>query len=83
MTEACALSEGLEADAVLLDYRLKGELSEPVARRFLDRGIKVVITTGADVKDLPEVMRGCAVVQKPFGLDNIEHGLVQALGGLQ
>lgn len=79
LTEALALSEGIEADAVLLDYRLKGELSEPAAQSFLARGIKVVLTTGADTRDLPETLKNCAVIQKPFGLDNIERGLVQAL----
>jgi len=78
LREAMLLSEGIEADCVLLDYRLKGEFSEPAARGFLERGIKVVLTTGADVQDLPDTLKTCAVIQKPFGLDNIERGLVQA-----
>lgn len=79
LSEALALSQGIEADAVLLDYRLKGELSEPAAQSFLARGIKVVLTTGADARDLPDTLRTCAVIQKPFGLDNVEKGLVEAL----
>lgn len=82
LSEALTMSQGVEADAVLLDYRLKGELSEPAAKCFLDRGIKVVLTTGADVRDLPETFKACAVVQKPFGLETIERGLVQAFGGV-
>ena len=81
LSEAMILSEGIEADAVLLDYRLKGELSEPAAKSFIQRGIKVVLTTGADLRDLPETFKTCAVIQKPFGLDNIERALVQALTG--
>lgn len=77
--EALALSKGLEADAVLLDYRLKGELSVPAAESFLARGIKVVFTTGADTRDIPEPLRICAVIQKPFGLETVERGLVAAL----
>ena len=79
LTEAMALSEGIEADAVLLDYRLRGELTDPVARRFMDRGITVVLTTGADVTDLPDALRRCAVIRKPFGLETIERGLIDAL----
>ena len=80
LSEAMTLSEGIEADVVLLDYRLKGEFSDPVAKSFLDRGIKVVVTTGADVRDLPEAFKACSVIQKPFGLEMIERGLVEALG---
>ena len=82
LSEALILSEGIEADAVLLDYRLKGEFSESAALSFLERGIKVVLTTGADIRDLPVTLQTCAVIQKPFGLDNIERGLVEALTGV-
>ncbi|MBX7198985.1 MAG: hypothetical protein K1X51_06370 [Rhodospirillaceae bacterium] len=79
LSEAMALSGDIEADAVLLDYRLKGELSEPAAHSFLARGIKVVLTTGIDPRDLPGTLKVCAVIRKPFGLDNVESGLVRAL----
>jgi DNA-binding NtrC family response regulator len=79
LPEAMTLAEDLDADVVLLDFRLKGEASEPVAQRLLKRGIKVVLTTGADVFDLPEPLRGCAMIRKPFGLENIEQGLMDAL----
>ena len=79
LPEAMTLADDLEADVVLLDFRLKGEPSEPVARRLMERGVKVVITTGADLFELPERLRGCAVIQKPFGLESIEQGLVAAL----
>ena len=79
LSEAMLLADDLQADVVLLDFRLKGEPSEPVAQRLLERGVKVVITTGADVQDLPERLQGCAVIRKPFGLETIEQGLVAAL----
>jgi DNA-binding NtrC family response regulator len=81
LSEAMTMSMGVEADAVLLDYRLKGELSGPAVKGFLDRGIKVVLTTGADPRDLPDTFKACAVIQKPFGLDTIERGLIEAFGG--
>jgi len=79
LSEAMILADDLDADVVLLDFRLKGEGSEPVARRLLERGLKVVITTGADVYDLPEALQRCAMIRKPFGLETIEQGLVAAL----
>ena len=79
LSEAMALSQGIEADAVLLDYKLKGEFSEPAAQSFLARGIKVILTTGADERDIPATLKACAVVHKPFGLETIERGLVEAL----
>jgi DNA-binding NtrC family response regulator len=82
LSEALAMSHGIEADAVLLDYRLKGEFSDAAAKSFLDRGIKVVLTTGADVRDLPDTFKDCSVIQKPFGLDTIERGLMEALRDL-
>jgi DNA-binding response OmpR family regulator len=79
LPEAMSLADDLDADVVLLDFRLKGQPSEPVARRLLERGVKVVITTGADDAELPENLRRCALVRKPFGLETIEQGLVAAL----
>ncbi len=80
LAEAMELADDVEADAVLLDYRLKDERSGPAAVRFLERGIKVILTTGVNEDTLPEALRVCAVIQKPFGLTNLEAGLVRVLG---
>jgi DNA-binding NtrC family response regulator len=79
LAEALQLAEDVVADAVLLDYRLKDEHSDPAAVRFLERGIKVILTTGAETASLPETLKPCAVMHKPFGLANLEDSLVQAL----
>lgn len=82
LTEAMSLADTLEAgdvDAVLLDYRLKGEGSAPAAQRFMNRGIRVIVTTGMDDQSLPESMQDCATIRKPYGIEGLEQGLVDAL----
>ena len=52
LSAALDLADGVHADAVVMDYRLKDERSEPAALRFLERGIKVILTTGAQPDSL-------------------------------
>lgn len=82
LTEALSLAEKLQAcdvDAVLLDYRLKGEASGPACEQFKSRGIRVIVTTGMDDQSLPAAMQGCAQIRKPYGIDLLEQGLIDAL----
>lgn len=82
LTEAMSLADSLDAanvDAVLLDYRLKGEGSAPAAQRLMMRGIRVIVTTGMDDTNLPEAMQNCATIRKPYGIDGLEQGLIDAL----
>jgi DNA-binding NtrC family response regulator len=82
LPEAMSLADSLDAanvDAVLLDYRLKGEGSAPAAQRLKMRGIRVIVTTGMDDTSLPEAMQNCATIRKPYGIDGLEQGLVDAL----
>ena len=84
LTEALSLADTLDADdvdAVLLDYRLKGEASAPAAQEFRKRGIRVIVTTGVDDQNLPAELRDCASIRKPYGLELLEQGLVDALSG--
>jgi DNA-binding NtrC family response regulator len=83
LTEAMSLADSLDArqvDAVLLDYRLKGEGSGPAAQRFKNRGIRVIVTTGMDDHSLPDALQNCATIRKPYGIDGLEQGLIDALG---
>jgi DNA-binding NtrC family response regulator len=83
LTEAMSLADTLEpcdVDAVLLDYRLKGEASAPAAQRFKMRGIRVIVTTGMDDRSLPDTLQDCATIRKPYGIDGLEQGLIDALG---
>src|SRR4051812_42054607 len=77
LSDALDLADGVNADAVVMDYRLKDERSEPAALRFLERGIKVILTTGGEPDSLPETLRPCDVMTKPFGLANLEDHLIR------
>lgn len=82
LTEALSLADTLDArdvDAVLLDYRLKGEGSAPAAEQFRKRGIRVIVTTGMDDRNLPAELQDCASIRKPYGIELLEQGLVDAL----
>lgn len=82
LTEAMSLADTLNAgdvDAVLLDYRLRGEPSAPAAQLLKNRGIRVIVTTGMDDCSLPETMQGCATIRKPYGIEGLEQGLIDAL----
>jgi DNA-binding NtrC family response regulator len=79
LKEAMSLADEAEVDAVLLDYKLKGEPSDPAAQRFMTRGIRVILTTGVEQIHLPATLQDCAIVRKPYGLENLEQGLVRAL----
>ena len=77
LSDALHLANDVSADAVVMDYRLKDERSEPAALRFMERGIKVILTTGAETDSLPDTLRPCDVMPKPFGLSNLEDHLVR------
>ena len=80
LDEAVALADNVDADAVLLDFRLKGQESAPAAQRFCARGIKVILATGADA-GAEHATGACEVVKKPFGLTNLEEALLRAFSG--
>lgn len=82
LREAMSLADTLHADdvdAVLLDYRLKGEGSAPAAQEFKKRGIRVIVTTGMDDHTLPAELQDCASIRKPYGIELLEQGLIDAL----
>ena len=83
LNEAMSLADKLnpdDVDLVLLDFRLKGEGSTPAAQRFKNRGIQIIVTTGMDDHSLPESLQGCATLRKPYGIDGLEQGLMDAFG---
>ena len=72
------LPEGLDLaqndciDVALLDVRLGGELSVPIADRLLARGIPLAFATGySDTGLVPEHLRGIPRLNKPYRLDAV------------
>jgi light-regulated signal transduction histidine kinase (bacteriophytochrome)/CheY-like chemotaxis protein len=69
-------------DAALLDINLDGEMSWDVAAELKRRGIPFVFSTGYDVaKILPDFLSGSLVISKPFGIQDVENRLRQAISG--
>lgn len=53
-------------DAGLLDVRIRGGDSFPVARALGDRGLPFILMTGYLRQDLPPEFRDCALLGKPI-----------------
>jgi DNA-binding response OmpR family regulator len=67
--DALALIEVAEFDGALLDVRLNGELSFPIARRLIERNIPFLFLTGHITADVPDEFRRQIFLKKPVGVD--------------
>lgn len=62
----------LKLDIALLDSNLSGERSYGLAEDLVSSGIPVVFCTGyEELDELPDVLRECAIVPKPFRNDTL------------
>lgn len=73
--EALQLLDRSAVDCAVLDIRLMNGSSQSVAEALLDRGVRFVVVTGVDEKQVPPVYGGAPVVQKVFAA----HQLVDAV----
>ena len=53
-------------DAAILDVKLDGEVTFPLAEELLTRGVPIALATGYDVASLPENFQGVPLLRKPF-----------------
>lgn len=65
LAEALALAEG-KIDAAVLDARLDGDSSAPLAARLRQRKIPFLLASGYQAKSLPEGLEGAALLEKPY-----------------
>ena len=75
-----AMSEGDDLNAALLDCRLGGERSWPVARALAERGIPFLFMTGAPDDDVPVDLEDRERLAKPFTLSFLETALARLTG---
>jgi CheY-like chemotaxis protein len=81
---AAQLADGLrkakitEIDVAVLDINLQGQLSYPIALTLKDRGIPFIFATGYGTSGVPHAFEGVPILAKPFGIDELEHGLHRA-----
>jgi CheY-like chemotaxis protein len=53
-------------DAAILDVKLDGDVTFPLAEELLMRGVPIVLATGYDLVSLPEKFQGVPHLRKPF-----------------
>ena len=70
-----------EPDAAVLDVNIAGDEVYPVAHALAARNIPFIFATGYGARGLDESWRGRPIVQKPFQMEHLSHGLLTALGG--
>jgi CheY-like chemotaxis protein len=67
-------------DAAVLDVNIAGDDVYPVARALAERNIPFVFATGYGSRGLADSWRDRPIVQKPFQVQHLSHGLLAALG---
>jgi CheY-like chemotaxis protein len=82
---AATVSEALAAasqplDGALLDVQLGAEKVYPVADRLLALGTPIIFTTGYSADRLPERLRHCPRLSKPFSRGQLQRLAVQVFG---
>jgi two-component SAPR family response regulator len=69
-----------EPEAAVLDVNIAGDEVYPVAQALAERNIPFIFATGYGARGLDEVWRSRPIVQKPFQMEHLSHGLLRALG---
>ena len=76
-----ALEEDIPFDAAIVDLVLSNEDASPIIQMLSERGIPVVVSTGADI-DLghPALTSAVAFLQKPYSQSDLIEALVEWAG---
>jgi two-component SAPR family response regulator len=80
VSKALDLVANSTPDAAVLDVNIAGDEVYPVAQALAARGIPFVFATGYGSRGLTDTWRGRPIVQKPFQVEHLSHGLLSALG---
>ena len=75
-----ARDPGLAFDVAILDVNVAGESITPVAQALSERPTPFVFATGYGESGVPEAFRGRPVLQKPFGMADVQARLREACG---
>lgn len=80
IARARAMIEGdFSADVAILDVNVAGEPVFPVAEMLAGRGVPIVFATGYDRDGLPAAWHGCAILQKPYTIEDVARSLKSAV----
>jgi CheY-like chemotaxis protein len=75
LEEALVKATTLSMDVAILDVNLGGQLSYPVAKTLEARNIPFLFATGYGATGLSPDFRGVPILNKPFGIPQLENAL--------
>jgi CheY-like chemotaxis protein len=75
LAQAVACAKTCDVDAALLDINLAGERIYPAAEILRARNIPLVFATGYGTQGVEPAWRDCAILQKPFLIEQLERAL--------
>lgn len=73
--KAFEMLESLEFDVAILDVNVNGELVFPLAQRISEKGKPIVFSSGYGRSGLPAAFDTCAMLAKPFSIQDLERAL--------
>jgi CheY-like chemotaxis protein len=80
LADACRMAATAAIDVAVLDVNLDGQPAFPVAKILQSRKIPFVFSTGYGASGLPDEFNRHPVLGKPFKTDDLQSGLLRAVG---
>jgi two-component SAPR family response regulator len=72
LPEALALLVESDVDAAILDVKIEGQSSAPVAEELIRRGIPWAFTSSNETDDIARRYPGVPIIAKPFTSEHVE-----------
>ncbi|MDF3074908.1 MAG: two-component response regulator, partial [Alphaproteobacteria bacterium] len=82
VTLALAAIERDPPDVAVLDVNLRGEMVLPVAQKLASDGIPFAFATGYGKTEMLGAFHHYPILQKPFGMPDLENALRSALAAV-
>ena len=79
LEDAVALAREIDVDLAILDVRLQGQHSEPVARILQARGIPFIFATGYRTSEIDQEFQAVPALPKPFQTADLARAIGLAL----
>jgi CheY-like chemotaxis protein len=79
LEDAVALAREIDVDLAILDVRLQGQQSEPVARILQSRDIPFIFATGYRTSEIDQEFQAVPALPKPFQTADLAGAIRSAL----
>jgi CheY-like chemotaxis protein len=76
--EAAGIVTSQPLDLAILDWHLRGEISEPLVTLLRQRSVPIIICTGSALNELARLLPAFVVVPKPFVRNELTYAVNQA-----